>query len=158
MSADQQIRFYPRLKSTQKAHKGSAASAPAGLPHETGTCTDAETFALQVRDDTMEPEFASGCIIIIDPTGRATDGAYVLADTSRISGFDIVYPDAPAEATETEIETLLFRMLVRRQDRWYLQALNGNAPAIHLGDNLDCVLGVIVQRAGKRRSYHKHYD
>jgi len=37
-------------------------------------------FALQVRDDSMEPEFASGCVIVVDPTGRPRDGAFVLAE------------------------------------------------------------------------------
>ena len=44
------------------------------------TCIEAEPFVLRVIDDSMEPEFAAGCIIIIDPTGVAKDGAFVLAE------------------------------------------------------------------------------
>ena len=43
------------------------------------SCSESEPFALQALDDSMEPEFATGCIIIIDPTGLANDGAYVFA-------------------------------------------------------------------------------
>jgi len=46
---------------------------------EPSTCTEAETFVLQVLDDSMEPEFAKHCMIVIDPTGHARDGSYVLA-------------------------------------------------------------------------------
>ncbi len=51
-----------------------------GQPIETATCIEAEPYALQVTDDSMEPEFAAGCIVIIDPTGRVKDGAFVLAE------------------------------------------------------------------------------
>ena len=43
-------------------------------------CSDAAPFALRVTDDSMEPEFRRNCIVIIDPTGHARDGAYVLAE------------------------------------------------------------------------------
>ena len=43
-------------------------------------CSDAAPFALRVVDDSMEPEFRRNCIVIIDPTGHARDGAYVLAE------------------------------------------------------------------------------
>ena len=42
------------------------------------TCIEAEPFALRVTDDSMEPEFATGCVIIVDPTGVAKDGACLL--------------------------------------------------------------------------------
>jgi len=34
-----------------------------------GGCGSSEPFALQVTDNSMEPEFKAGCIIIIDPAG-----------------------------------------------------------------------------------------
>ena len=57
------------------------ASAEPGTAPPT-TCIEAEPFALRVVDDSMEPEFASGCIIIVDPTGVAKDGAFVVAEVS----------------------------------------------------------------------------
>ena len=100
------------------------------------TCTEAETFALMVRDDSMEPEFAKGCIIIVDPTGRATDGAYVVAEID---------------------ETLTFRRLSRRGDSFVLMSLNPRYPEVSIESLTAVIRGVVTQRAGKRRRYHKHY-
>ena len=100
------------------------------------TCIEAEPFALRVVDDSMEPEFKPGCIIIVDPTGVAKDGAFVLAE---IDG------------------EYIFRML-RRADRGdRLVALNEAYSPVALEGGLASVRGVVVQRAGARRSYHKRY-
>ena len=104
---------------------------------EASTCIEAEPFALQVTDDSMEPEFARGAVIIIDPTGRVTDGAFVLAQVD--SGY-------------------IFRKLELAGDAARLVALNPAYPPTPLPDGLSVVRGVIVQRAGRRRSYHKRYD
>ena len=93
---------------------------------------------MRVIDDSMEPEFAAGCIVVIDPTGVAKDGAFVLAE---IEG------------------EYIFRMLRRTPegaDR--LVALNRAWPDLALDGGLASVRGVVVQRAGPRRSYHKRYD
>ena len=42
-------------------------------------CSAAEPFALRTIDDSMEPEFNTGCIIIIDPGNVARDESYVFA-------------------------------------------------------------------------------
>ena len=101
------------------------------------TCIEAETFALRVIDDSMEPEFAAGCIIIIDPTGVAKDGAFVLAE---IEG------------------EYIFRELRRTDGGDRLVALNDGYPSVALAAGLASVRGVVVQRAGARRRYHKRYD
>lgn len=105
---------------------------------EPATCQEAESFALRVLDDSMQPEFRKGCIIVIDPTGRATHGSYVLANDDD-SGY-------------------IFRQLCQRDEGWVLTALNDQYPSEPAMDNLDAIAGVIVQRAGVRRSYHKHYE
>ena len=92
------------------------------------TCIEAEPFALRVTDDSMEPEFAPGCVIIVDPTGVAKDGAFVLAETDG---------------------EYIFRRLERSDGGDRLVALRGG---------LASVRGVVVQRAGARRRYHKRYD
>ena len=101
------------------------------------TCIEAETFALRVTDDSMEPEFTAGCIIIVDPTGVARDGAFVLAE---IDG------------------EYIFRKLERTDGGDRLIALDDGYPAIELAAGLASVRGVVVQRAGARRKYHKRYD
>ena len=113
----------------------SPGSPPAGAAPPT-TCIEAEPFALRVIDDSMAPEFASGCIIIIDPTGLATDGAFVLAE---IDG------------------EYIFRQLRRTEGGDRLVALNDGYPATPLAGGLASVRGVVVQRAGARRRCHKRY-
>ena len=117
------------------------------------TCIEAEPFALRVIDDSMVPEFAPGCVIIIDPTGLATDGAFVLAE---IEG------------------EYIFRQLRRTEGGYRLVALNDSYPEIPLAGASAIphgaiagrprrpsppasVRGVVVQRAGARRRYHKRY-
>ena len=101
------------------------------------TCIEAEPFALRVTDDSMEPEFAAGCIIIVDPTGVAKDGAFVLAEV------DGAY---------------IFRRLKRTDEGDRLVALNDAYAPVALAGVLASVRGVVVQRAGARRRYHKRYD
>ncbi len=141
-----ELRYFPQVPSVQNAgqtanHDGQGAS---DTDLEPATCTEAEPFALRVLDDSMQPEFRRGCIILIDPTGRATDGSYVLAD----------------DGTQTDVPTegLVFRQLQRDGGRgWLLRPLNSNYPVIPTAGNFSKIVGVIVQRAGVRRSYHKHY-
>ena len=128
-------------------------SPPAGAAPPT-TCIEAEPFALRVIDDSMAPEFAPGCIIIIDPTGLATDGAFVLAEVDG---------------------EYIFRQLRRTEEGDRLVALNDSYPAIPLAgapaiprsgtaerprrrSPPASVRGVVVQRAGARRRCHKRYD
>ena len=101
------------------------------------TCIEAEQFALRVTDDSMEPEFAAGCIIIVDPTGVAKDEGFVLAE------IDGAY---------------IFRKLERTDEGDRLVALNEDYPPVALTAGLAAVRGVVVQRAGARRRYHKRYD
>ncbi len=104
---------------------------------ETATCVEAEPFALQVTDDSMEPEFRKGCIVIIDPTGRVKDGAFVLAELAP--GF-------------------VFRQLSIVDAQAELRALNKAYPCVPIALDAGVIKGVIVQRSGIRRSYHKRYD
>jgi len=140
--SDSEIRFYPKLTAIKDSF--ASPSAPDESRLEPSTCKEAEPFALRVLDDSMQPEFRSGCIIVIDPTGRATDGSYVLADLSSASG--------------SLDEGPVFRQL--RKDAvggWMLCALNEKYPETTALDDLSEITGVIVQRAGVRRRYHKHY-
>lgn len=102
-----------------------------------GSCGEAELFALQVLDDSMEPEFAQGCIIVIDPSGHVKNGAFVLA---RI-----------------EDEDYIFRQFLVQEDKYYLKPMKTGYEVIEI-PGPEVIEGIIVQRAGTRRSYHKHYD
>lgn len=101
------------------------------------TCQQAEPYALRVVDDSMAPEFPAGCIIIVDPTGVVRDGAYVIAET----------PDG-----------LTFRELRMAGGRVTLHALDAREASVELPGGLASIKGVVVQRAGRRRSEHKRYD
>jgi len=95
-------------------------------------CSGAESFALMVLGDSMLPEFAEGEIIIIEPEGLATDGAYVLAFHQ---------------------DEWIFRQLRHIGEAWQLHPLNPTYPDIDIA-GLSAVRGVIIQKAkpGRRRA------
>lgn len=103
---------------------------------ESPTCIEAEAYALRVTDDSMAPEFFEGCVIIVDPTGVARDGAFVLADH-----------DGGWILRRLRIEGSAVR----------LEPLNPAYPMIEPADGMRAVKGVVVQRAGTRRRQHKRY-
>jgi len=106
---------------------------------DSGDCSAGEAFALMVLGDSMEPEFRQGEIIVIEPEGLANDGSYVLA-----------WHD----------DEFIFRQLARRDDGWWLVALNPAYPAARLGDDLSAVRGVIIQKSlpGRRRASKRYVD
>ena len=65
-------------------------------------CDGAEAFALMVLGDSMAPEFREGEVIVVEPAGLATDGAYVLAPGG---------------------DEWIFRRLARVGDHWELRPL-----------------------------------
>ncbi len=88
-----------------------------------------------VLGDSMEPEFADGEIIVIEPDGVAIDGSYVLAIHDH--GW-------------------IFRQLRRRGEGWALAALNPCYASIELAD-LGAVKGVVTQKAAVGRRRAKRY-
>ncbi len=98
-------------------------------------CADHEPYALRVLGDSMEPEFADGCIVIVDPAADARPGTYVVA---RVDGDPI------------------FRQYQCEGERHWLQPVNPGYPSIEL-DAPPEIIGVVVQRAGTRRAYRRHY-
>lgn len=103
---------------------------------DAGGCASDEPFALQVLGDSMEPEFEHGCIIVIDPAGVIQNGCFVLAE---ING------------------EYIFRQLLVQEERLYLKPMKSSYETIQI-PNLQAITGVIVQKAGTRRSQHKRYD
>lgn len=132
------------------------SDAPLTDPIDTqpSTCVDAEPYALQVLDDSMAPEFWPGCIILIDPTGRVTNGSYVLAMVGESGSNE--FADL---ASNSRSEQYVFRQLRRHNDEcWTLDALGENYASLEIDKSFNNIVGVIVQRAGKRRHQHKRYD
>lgn len=103
-----------------------------------GGCGSSEPFALQVTDNSMEPEFKKGCIIIIDPSGVIEHGSYVMAMVEN--GY-------------------IFRQLVIENEIHYLQPLHDDYMHEKRQIALDAIQGVIVQQSGTRgkRSERKKY-
>jgi len=117
----------------------SHPSPPRTIPIRVETdndCGSGESFALMVLGDSMAPEFEHGDIVIIEPDGVATDGAFVLA----FAGGEWI-----------------FRRLLRGDRGWRLQAVNAAYPPIELPD-LSTVRGVIIQksRPGRRRAAKRY--
>jgi DNA polymerase V len=103
---------------------------------DTGSCGSSEPFALRVVGDDMMSEFEDGHIVIVDPGGIVHSGCYVVA---RVG------------------EGVLLRQLVIEDSLYKLHALKEDVDDILLEHGLDDLVGVVSQRAGRRRSQHKHY-
>ena len=101
------------------------------------TCASSEPYALRVIGDDMAPEFCDGHIVVVDPGGRVASGCYVVARHGR---------------------QLYLRQLFIVDGQFRLRALAGEQRELVLESGLDDIVGVISQRAGKRRREHKRYD
>jgi len=102
---------------------------------QASNCSAAEPFALQVLGDSMQPEFDSGVVIVVDPEGVVRDGCYVVAYHN---------------------EELTFRQYRHYDERHYLVPLNDLYKTEELA-SLDAIKGVVVQQAGRRRKDRKFY-
>ena len=110
------------------------ASAPAP---GSDACAGGECFALLVLGEDMAPEFVAGDVIVVEPDGLASDGAYVVAR-----------PDG---------EWMLRQLIARGGGGWTLRALDARRDPVHIPD-LACVRGVVIQksRPGKRRAARRY--
>ena len=99
-------------------------------------CSALEPYALRVLGDSMEPEFADGCVIIVDPGYVPRDGSYVIVEFAG---------------------DVFFRQLVFDGERRFLKPLNPKYGGFELTAPYR-VRGGVVQQAGRRRSQRKHYD
>jgi SOS-response transcriptional repressor LexA len=104
---------------------------------DSGGCALQEPFALQVLGADMEPEFPDRCVVIIEPSERASDGMYVFA----------------------EVEGVRWLRQYRRDTdgHQWLRALHPEYPEIAL-DGLEWqVLGVVIQRNIRRKVKQYNY-
>jgi SOS-response transcriptional repressor LexA len=101
----------------------------------TQDCSYNELYALQVTDDSMEPEFPAGCVIVIEPSQVCATGAYVVATVDGERWFRQYHQDG--------------------QGRETLSAIKPGHPPIELAGRAFRLEGVIVQRTIRRQV--KHY-
>jgi phage repressor protein C with HTH and peptisase S24 domain len=101
-----------------------------------GSCSTLEPYALRVLGDSMEPEFADGCVIIVDPGHAPRDGSYVIVEYAG---------------------DVFFRQLVFDGERRFLKPLNPKYGGFELTPPYT-IRGGVVQQVGKRRAQRKHYD
>jgi len=99
------------------------------------SCSALEPYALRVLGDSMEPEFADGCVVIVDPGYAPRDGSYVVVEFAG---------------------DVFFRQLVFEGERRFLKALNPKYGTFELTPPY-AIRGAVVQRAGRRRSQRRHY-
>jgi len=100
------------------------------------SCSALEPYALRVLGDSMEPEFADGCVVIIDPGHAPRDGSYVVVEFAG---------------------DVFFRQLVFEGERRFLKPLNPKYGGFELTPPYT-IRGGVVQQVGNRRSQRKHYD
>ena len=105
------------------------------IPPMESSCSAKEVFALRALGDSMIPEFEHGTVIVVDPEAVVKDGSYVIA---QIDG------------------EYIFRQLIIRGDKYYLQPLNDIYETIEISGLKD-LEGVVIQ-AGKRRKEMKKYN
>jgi len=84
----------------------------------------------------MSPEFCDGNIIVIDPGGMVKDGCFVVVEIG---------------------EDVLLRQLRQQDQKNILYALKEDIADINL-KCIDDIIGVVSQRAGRRRRDAKRYD
>ena len=103
------------------------------------SCSGTEPFALQVLDDSMEPEFKKDCIIIVDASATVTHECYVMASVEN--GY-------------------IFRQLLIEDDRYFIAPLNEAYMHEKREVSFEALEGVIVQQASPKgkRSERKRYD
>ena len=99
------------------------------------SCSSLESYALRVLGDSMEPEFADGCVVIIDPGCVPRDGSYVVVEFAG---------------------DVFFRQLVFEGERRFLKPLNPKYGRFELTPPYT-IRGGVVQQVGKRRTQRKHY-
>ncbi len=104
--------------------------------NEVTQCSASEPFALRVIGDDMAPEFCDGNIVVVDPGGLVKSGCFVVV---RIDG------------------DVLLRQLQIANNRYRLNALREGMAELSLGGT-DNIVGVVSQRAGRRRRERKRYD
>ena len=105
------------------------------IDQQDGGCSELEPFALRVEGESMAPEFADGCIIIVDPGYPAVSGAYVVIEYRG---------------------EFIFRQLILAEGKAYLNPVNSLFPPQELTGPYS-VRGAVVQSTLGKRVVHYEY-
>jgi len=108
---------------------------------ETSATRSEHAYALTVHGDSMEPEFASGDIITVDPERQAENGSYVVVKNGAEATFK-QYVKNGAEAT--------FKQYVMDGPSVFLKPLNNRYPIKDMTGVDFRIVGVVVE---KRKRY-----
>ena len=99
-------------------------------------CSKSEPFALQVTDNSMEPEFPDKCIVLIEPVSQCSNGDHIFVEVEGVRWF---------------------RKYVEFDDgSKRLIAINDLYPEIDVSNLEMLVLGLIIQRNVRRKIKHYH--
>ncbi|MBD3609717.1 MAG: S24 family peptidase [Gammaproteobacteria bacterium] len=101
-----------------------------------GGCGSDELYALMVLGDDMLPEFEDGDVIVIDPSGQASDGKYIVAEHN-------------GEYT--------FRQLAIEDNRFFIHTMQQPNIREELVNGAADIKGLIVQKTAKNRRERKKY-
>ena len=113
----------------------SVKQPSSGDPCMTQDCSYNELHALQVLDDSMEPEFPEKCVIVIEPSEVCASGAYVIINVDgerwfrqyqkdeqgneRLVAVNSSYPDIPLVGTRFKIEGVIVQRNIKRKIKHY---------------------------------------
>ena len=102
----------------------------------TKDCSYNELFALQVLGDSMEPEFPDKCIVVIEPSEVAANGAYAVVEVEgvrwrrqyvedadggrRLVALNDLYPEIDLAGTDWKILGVIVQRNIRRQIKHYM--------------------------------------
>ena len=112
-----------------------AFSADAAEPAIPTSCVDAEPFALRVIGDDLAPDLPDGCVVIVDPGLSPRSGHYVVAELDN---------------------GVTLGALAVTAGQWFLHPRGCEHTGIELRPQQ--IRGVVIQRAGRRRSDFKRFD
>ncbi len=122
------------------------------------TCSTSSLFALQVLDESMAPEFKPGHVVVVDSSARLKPGSFVLARVVRneSESTSVARLSSVNKPTATELGVLRRWQPVDGQNV-VLEALNRSWANETVDMRCVNVLGVVIQRAARRRKDRTHY-
>ena len=103
--------------------------------NEYSQCGAGEPFALRVIGNDMAPEFCDGNIVVVDPGGRVKHGCFFIAELA---------------------DDTVLRQLRIANGKYYVHTTSAQSAWEEV--EAQNILGVISQRAGRRRQQRKRYD
>lgn len=109
-------------------------------------CSLSAPYALQVLGNEMAPEFPDRCVVIIDPTDKCGDGAYVFIEIEGVRWFrqykednlgrkwlaavNDLYPDIELNGLPYRILGVIIQSNIRRKIKRYAHVPATSTPAV----------------------------